>query len=308
MCITKQRETMSDGKHDTLVYRLASTLIKLNQGEHIDPLSLADEYGVTLRTIQRDLNVRFAYLPIQKTNGLYHLDSFFLGKLTHQDIERFASLAGVQGLFPSLTAKFLEEIFDNSTRASLLVKGHSYESLDGKEQQFKQLEEAISLSQHIDFDYAKADSTKHYVATHPYKMINNKGIWYLIALDDKKLKTFSFSKISKLHIGQTNFELDDELLTLILDDDSVWFSKNKIEVVLKISKEVADYFLRRTLISNQVIEKKLEDGSLILSTKISHSNQLLPIIRYWVPHIRIISPETMQHELEEELLSYLNQI
>jgi len=297
---------MSEGTHDTLVYRLASTLIKLNQGERLDPHSLAEEYGVTLRTIQRDLNVRFAYLPIQKTNGLYHLDSLYLGKLTHQDIERFASLAGIQGLFPSLTAKFLEEIFDNSTRASLLVKGHSYENLDGQEQQFKQLEEAISKSQHIDFDYSKSGSTKHYLTANPYKMINNKGIWYLVALDDGKLKTFSFSKISNVHIKQTSFELDDELLKLISDDDSIWFSKNKIEVVLKISNEVADYFHRRTLISNQVIEKELKDGSLILSTKISHSNQLLPIIRYWLPHIRIISPEKMQNELEQELKKYLN--
>lgn len=296
---------MSAGKHDTLVYRLASTLIKLNQGEQLDPQSLADEYGVTLRTIQRDLNVRFAYLPIQKTNGLYHLDPFFLGKLTHQDIERFAGLAGVQGLFPSLTAKFLEEIFDNSTRASLLVKGHSYESLEGKELQFKQLEEAISLSQQIDFDYTKSDSTKHYPAAHPYKMINNKGIWYLIALDGDKLKTFSFSKINNLHIGQTNFEPEEKILKLIIDDDSIWFSKHKTKVVLRISKEVADYFLRRTLIANQVIEKKLEDGSLILSTKISHHNQLLPIIRYWIPHVRVISPEPLQHELEQELRKYL---
>jgi len=296
---------MSEGKHDTLVYRLASTLIKLNQGEHLAPESLADEYGVTLRTIQRDLNVRFAYLPIQKTNGLYHLDSVYLGKLTHQDIERFASLAGVQGLFPSLTPKFLEEIFDNSTQGSLLVKGHNYEDLDGKEQQFTQLEEAVSLSQHIDFDYAKSDSIKHYLSAQPYKMINNKGIWYLIALDRGKLKTFSFSKISKVHIRQEIFKPDNELLTLISGDDSIWFSKDRIKVVLRISEEVAGYFIRRTLISNQIIEKKLDDGSLILSTKISHSNQLLPIIMYWIPHIHIISPESIQHELKQQIREYL---
>jgi len=296
---------MSDGKHDTLVYRLASTLIKLNQGEHLDPQSLADEYGVTLRTIQRDLNVRFAYLPLQKTNGLYHLDPFFLGKLTRQDIERFASLAGVQGLFPSLTDEFLGEIFDSTTQSSLLVKGHSYESLKGKERQFQQLEEAISSNSHIDFNYQKEGSVKTYRNVCPYKLINNKGIWYLAAFDIDKLKTFSFSKISNLHIGQTNFEPDNQVIKLLSDDESIWFSKNKTKVVLKISKDVADYFLRRTLISNQVIEEKLEDGSLILSTKISHNDQLLPIIRYWIPHIHIISPKNLQHELEQNLREYL---
>ena len=66
---------MKTRNHDTLVYRLAQILIKLNQGEKIDPVSLADEFGVNMRTVQRDLNVRFAYLPLRKTDGRYHLDS-----------------------------------------------------------------------------------------------------------------------------------------------------------------------------------------------------------------------------------------
>jgi len=49
--------------HDTLAFRLAQMLVKLNQGEKLDPQTLAKEFGVNLRTIQRDLNVRFAYLP-----------------------------------------------------------------------------------------------------------------------------------------------------------------------------------------------------------------------------------------------------
>ena len=41
---------MSDGSHDTLVYRLAQMLVKLNQGERLDPQALAEEFGVNLRT------------------------------------------------------------------------------------------------------------------------------------------------------------------------------------------------------------------------------------------------------------------
>ena len=51
---------MTSSNHDTLVYRLAQILVKLNQGEKLDPQALADEFGVNLRTIQRDLNARFA--------------------------------------------------------------------------------------------------------------------------------------------------------------------------------------------------------------------------------------------------------
>ena len=49
--------------HDTLVYRLCNILGKLNQGEKLDPHRLALEFNVNARTIQRDLNERFDYLP-----------------------------------------------------------------------------------------------------------------------------------------------------------------------------------------------------------------------------------------------------
>jgi hypothetical protein len=75
--------------------------------------------------------------------------------------------------------------------------------------------------------------------------------------------------------------------------------------VLKVDREVAGYFKRRKLIANQVIEKELEDGGLIVSAKVGHPNQVLPIVRYWIPHLRVISPEGLQAELERELTRYV---
>jgi len=116
---------MSTGNHDTLVHRLSMILVKLNQGERLSPQSLADEFGVNLRTIQRDLNERFAYLPLEKVEGIYCIDPLYLGKLSTKDIGRFACLAGVNGLFPSLSTDFLRDIFDSNIQSALLVKGHA---------------------------------------------------------------------------------------------------------------------------------------------------------------------------------------
>ena len=299
---------MTADNHDTLVYRLAQMLVKLNQGEKLDPRSLADEFGVNLRTIQRDLNVRFAYLPLQKTDGRYHLDPIFLGQLSTKDIERFAGLAGVRGLFPSLSDDFLRDIFDSRVQGALLVKGHHYENLAGKEQLFRELEKAIVGRHQIAFDYAKPEGMKSYLSVSPYKLINNKGIWYLAALDSEKLKAFSFTKIQHLRTLDTTFSWDARIDTQLAEEDGIWLSEEKQEVVLKISKEVASYFKRRRLIANQVIEKELEDGGLIISAKVGHANQVLPIVRYWIPHIRIINPERLQEELEQELAGYLGRM
>lgn len=293
--------------HDTLVYRLAQILIKLNQGEKLDPCGLAVEFGVNLRTIQRDLNERFAYLPIEKTNGHYRLDPIFLGKLSTRDIARFACLAGIRGLFPSLSDDFLRDIFDSRIQSALLVKGHHYEDLGGKESLFRDLEKAIISHHHISIDYAKTEGRKSYPNLSPYKLINNKGIWYLIVLDADKLKTFSFSKIGRLKVLESTFVPKPEIVKQIVEEDGVWISEEKQEVILKIGREVAAYFKRRRLIANQVIEKELKDGGLIVSAKVGHLNQIVPIVRYWIPHVRILRPEVLQADLKRGLLNYIDQ-
>jgi predicted DNA-binding transcriptional regulator YafY len=91
----------------------------------------------------------------------------------------------------------------------------------------------------------------------------------------------------------------------LVNEDDIWLNPDKIEVVLKVAREAADYFKRRKLIANQVIEKELEDGGLIVSCKVAHQNQILPLVRYWLPSIRVISPEGYQAVLETELNAYL---
>ena len=294
--------------HDTLVYRLAQMLIKLNQGEKLDPQALADEFGVNLRTIQRDLGERFAYLPLEKIEGRYCLDPAFLGKLTTKDIQRFAGLAGVRGLFPSLSDEFLRDIFDTRVQAALLVKGHHYENLAGKGPMFNALEKAIIARRCVAFDYAKSSGLKSYASVSPYKLINNKGVWYLAALDGDKLKAFSFTKIERVKTLESTFSWDARIDTQLAEEDGIWLSEEKQEIVLKVGREVASYFKRRQLIANQVIEKELADGGLIVSAKVGHANQILPIVRYWIPHVRIISPESLQAEIETGLAEYLKRV
>jgi len=300
-----RREPMANGNHDTLVYRLVQMLIKLNSGEKLDPQALADEFGVNLRTIQRDLNVRFAYLGLVKLNGRYQLDPIFLGKLSTKDIERFAALSGIRGLYPSLTDEFLRDIFDVQMQSALLVKGHNYETMVGREQLFRDIEKAIVGRQTISFFYDKPEGEKRYGGVCPYRLINNKGIWYVAALDGDKLKSFSLSKLNHLRVSEDNFDWDTRIDEQLVAEDGVWLSMEKVEIVLTVGKEVASYFKRRKLIANQIIEKELEDGGLIVSTKVGHANQVLPVVRYWIPHVRIISPVSLQHEIENGLVKYL---
>jgi predicted DNA-binding transcriptional regulator YafY len=185
------------------------------------------------------------------------------------------------------------------------VKGHSYEDLGSKSHVFHQIELAIGDGLRISFDYTKADTCKAYRDVEPYKLINQKGIWYLAAVDAGKLKTFSFSRLDRLLVSAQSFVPDPAVHQRLVEEDGIWLSEQRLEIVLKVAGEVAGYFKRRKLIANQVIEKELADGGLIVSARVGHANQVLPVVRYWIPHLKIISPESLQTELDHGLAAYL---
>lgn len=296
----------SSNDKDTLAERLVFILRKLNQGEKLCPRELADALGANIRTVQRDLNERFAFLHLEKTDGRYSLPAATLGRLSVKDVERFAALAGVKGLFPSLNDAFLEELLDTRNQAAWLVKGAVYEPLTGSQEiMFRQLEEAILSHCTVDFTYQKPDGLRTYSGLHPYKLVNHDGIWYLAAKDGIALKSFTLVKMDRLQVQAASFAPDAGLEETLRSEDAIWLKEKKQEVVLKVTGLAASYFRRRKHVPQQRIEKELEDGGLIVSTRVAHEDQILPLVRQWIPHIRIISPEGMQASLESALLQYV---
>ena len=300
--------TRGPSTRDTIAYRLTELLRRLNEGQRLDPQALALEFSVNLRTIQRDLNERLAFLDLDKSDGLYQVAGARLGLLTPRDIERFARVAGLQGLHPRLGTELLRDLLDSRAQ-SLQIRGHQYEDLSGREDSFRQLKQAIEHRHPISFRYRKPDGEKLVEAIEPYKLVNQNGIWYLAACDRGALKSYAFTKISALLVTEdSQFEPGPDVVRTLEQEDSIWLNLKKTEVVLKIGSEAADYFRRRKLIASQKIEKELADGGLLVSCLIAHPNQILPIVRYWLPNIRVISPERLQGELEHQLKHYLDTI
>ena len=72
--------------NDKLSIRLTQILLKLNSGEILSLDDLALEFNVSKRTIQRDINERFSYLPLIKKDGYIRIEEYCLGKLSFKDI------------------------------------------------------------------------------------------------------------------------------------------------------------------------------------------------------------------------------
>lgn len=292
--------TCLNKEHDTIATRLAIILTKLNSGESFSIEELVEEFGVTARTLQRDLNDRLSYLPIKKKGNYYYLEEYYLGKLNFEDIKQFAVLSGIKELYPTLQESFLKDILDAKTHQAYLIKGHNYEDLSTKTDDFKLLESAILDKLQVKFIYSDKPRV-----VNPYKLLNSKGIWYLVGEEDTTLKTFGIAKITQLEATHSAFEQKEEILATIKNDDNIWFSQTHVEVLLSVDKEVAAYFARRKILPNQTIVEETNDH-LIVSTKVAFDEDILKIVRYWIPHVKIISPLHLQEKLEESLKKYLN--
>jgi predicted DNA-binding transcriptional regulator YafY len=298
----------SRSSHIQLAERLASLMQRLANGEYVKiNEDLAREFGVNTRTLQRDLSSRLAFLPLEKTEQGYSLDPRYLGSLSPRDIRDFAALAGVTGLFPALDDAFIRDLFDRRLADTLSIQGPAYEDLQQRKAEFRKLQEAISERRHLRFAYRNAKGAHKEFEAQPYRLANITGIWYLFAVDvaDEKPKSYAFGRLSDLVCLEKRFTQDKEIAELLAQEDSQWLKQEKTEAVLKISAQVAVYFRRRPLIAQQKIVKELEDGGLIVSGKFAHPGQILPIVRYWIPHVFIVSPEGWQKELEAELQAYL---
>jgi len=288
-------------QHDTIATRLSLILTKLNNAEKFTVDELAKEFNVTKRTIQRDLNERLINIPIEHKKGLYFLEARSLGKVTFNDINNLATLSGIDKMFPSFSKEFSQRILDKDISKAYLIKTYNFENIKNKLDEFKLLENAILELKIIELLYRNQQRS-----VHPYKLANVKGIWYLIALQDKVIKTFTFSKIRELHITNSNFDLDLKILKSIEDEETIWFSNTKTEVKLKVDNSIAQFFKRRKVLAYQKIVEEYDDGSLLVSTQMTFEDEVLQLVRSMIPHIWIISPKTLQDKLEKSLEIYLS--
>lgn len=288
-------------RHETLANRLADILIRLNSGYKLEPAVLAKEYDTHPRTIKRDFD-RFeaCHIPLQKEGKVYFLDPKYLGQLSFKDIKMFSQISGIQHLYPQFDVSFVRELLDSRVYEA---KGYSFEDASLFQELFHFFSKAILNSWQVAFIYKEEPRT-----VEPYKLLHHHGSWYLAAARNGELRAYRLSRIKLTDKPQKfeKFKHDQKILKQLKDEDSIWFGQEKYEVILNVYAEVALHFKQRSLLPEQNIIKLLDDGGLVISSRITHHTQLLPLVRYWIPHIKIVSPESLQDDLELELKKYLN--
>ncbi|MDR0217203.1 MAG: WYL domain-containing protein [Comamonas sp.] len=291
------RHDSTKGEH--LAQRLSHILARLHQGGIIDKHQLAREFGVNLRTIERDLGERLQGIAERGPNGQWKLTHTAQGSIPTTYLDSYAHLTGTEGLFPDNSQAYLLQQLDTPRKyLATHVQAVPYEDLGSHGQAFAMLQSAIQKHHLCGFTYKNKSRS-----VHPYRLLHKNGIWYLSAEEAGKLKNFSVALIETLTVDESACFIPKKAhAEYINDKDDVWFTAETTEVLLRVAPEVAHYFARRQLLPRQQ-HRANSDGSLLVTTQINHINQLLPVVRYWLPNVRIVKPM----EWHEELIRGLQQ-
>lgn len=299
--------------YDKILTRLTSILSRLNDGESLSVKELAEEFNVSTKTIQRDFNERLVSFPIYQENKKWKMaDGFKLEKAT--TIEDAIVLDIIDKLTESIGTGF----YSKAKKLLSKIKNDDYnpiytklniEDISDKLKEIQLLESAIKDKKIIDaiYDFEKY---KNEVSIKPLKIVNFEGFWYLVGLDSRNdvLKKYYLKNISFIKLLDENFTTTSKIDELLKNSISVWFQEDNepFEVKLHISKVISKFFKRKPISPNQIIESLYDDGSMDIVLNITHEMEILPIVKYWLPHIKILEPLWITEILEEELREYLN--
>ncbi|MCT7911302.1 WYL domain-containing protein [Arcobacter lacus] len=76
------------------------------------------------------------------------------------------------------------------------------------------------------------------------------------------------------------------------------------EVHLQIDNSAKEYFLRKKVLSNMKIIDQTNEY-FIVSTNVAFDDEILNIVKQWIPYIRIVFPFELQNKLQDTLKNYL---
>ena len=297
--------------HDTTLTRLRITIKKLNDGELLSVKELAIEFGVSERTISRDFNEKLNHLyPIERIGRKWKMrDGFKIEKVKDIDdtivldiIEKITE--GIGGTFATRSHKLLSKI-KNEDFNPIYTK-LNIEDISDKFKEIQTIEIAIKETKEIECSYNDEERSIYKTTLKPLKIVNFEGFWYLIALRDDILKKYYLKNISNTKLTDIEFTTDSKMKNLLDNSVSIWFQKDvdPFEVTIYASKIATKYFKRRPL-PTQTVETLSQDGTMEFIVKITHEMEIMPIIKYWLPHLTIIEPQWLQNKINDDLKGYL---
>lgn len=295
--------------YDKTLFRLTNIIAKLYNGAKLSNSELAEEFNVSTKTIQRDFAKLVVLYPIHKDGRKWCLQKEyeFDEKLSIEDDITLKLLSNVSKSFDKSFSQRADKLLQrvNENINSQIYTKIELEDISNKLSEIKTIETAINNSQTIIFTYLR-DENYFDVELEPYKLVNFESFWYLVGKNKGILKKYYLQNIFDIEILDKKYRASKKALQSIENALNIWFSEDtNISVKLLIDKSIMKYFQRKPISQTQRFIDLDNDGNMIISIDISNENEIIPIVKYWLPNIKVIEPKELNEKIKKEIEKFL---
>jgi predicted DNA-binding transcriptional regulator YafY len=288
---------------------------------------LAEEFGVTKRTLYRDIKaLEEAGYPLLSevvegttywklepsfkgippvTFTLNELMAFYFSRKLIVSPGRSPFRAELESAFnkieSALPAKHMarlekiEEMFTPLTNAS--------KKIDLNKGVFETVQWALLNQNILKLEYKPRKGNRAFpFEVHPYSLLFYKGEFYLLCfVPGKGMRYFALEGIKKAEAMKERFEIPEGFsLSEFLKVPFGMFYEKPITVKVLFDKELSEYIQRRTWHPSQKI-KELKDGRTLLSMTASGKEEIKAWILSFGAKAEVLSPKSLRDETKADL-------
>ena len=283
------------------IERLIQMIFYLIHHGHSTAKQLANYFGVSTRTIYRDINtLTLAGIPILSSKGTgggislvegYTLDKSLLSKDEQQQI--YHGLQILQATkYPNAEVALnkIGAIFRNALEPKWLEIDLTYWGSEEKEKiKISELQYAVINKQLITFNYFNTNLQKAKKIVEPLRLVFKSHAWYIAGYcrSRQEIRFFRMSRIRELQVMDESFErVFPQVESLITN-----YEESEAEIVilkLRFSPKIA-YKLYDNFHESQVTMD--EDGSYLVSVAYELNDWTFDYILSFGKYVEIIEPQ-----------------
>jgi len=292
--------------------RLFEIVYCLLGGKSVTAGELAERFGVSKRTIYRDIDVlSVSGIPVRTRNGngggISILDDFVLNKSVLNERDQNEILSALQGLSTVKTdetvqvlrklSSFFSRSAPNWFEVDYASWGHG-----GGGHLFPLIKAAIFEKRLAEFDYYNSYGEKRHRRVEPIQLWFKSRSWYLrgFCLTKQDLRLYKLTRIKNLVVTEDHFFERDltEKQTAQAQNDPAESRARDVTLVLKIAPEMT-YRVYDDYEEEQI--SKNDDGSFTATMTEPEDNWLYGYILSYGEYAEVLEPARIRNIIQEKL-------
>jgi len=188
-----------------------------------------------------------------------------------------------------------------------------YETKKSDVKLLKDMERAIEWKRYTTINHKQGDKLIEYEVK-PYKIVFMNENFYLACENTNEEYPFSIFRvinIESVQLHRKTFHINFDIAEFIKHLQTPFpkytknFREHLIDVVVEVNPQKARFFKAKKFLPSQKEVITKEDGTLVLSFKVTQEMEIEELVKKWIPYIKVIEPLSLREKIRKDLMEYL---